>query len=82
MVDKPGGDAAKWSPLAKAAAVGGAAAAGAGAYFGTRALARRNARADGKPINSVMAAAITACDVAHQRVEDAPSAEDIVVTTK
>ncbi len=56
---------AQWSPLATAALVGGAIAATAGAWLGTRALARRNARADGRPVNSVMANAITACDVAH-----------------
>lgn len=43
-----------------AALVGGAVTAGA--YFGTRALARRNVR-QGQPVSSVMAAAITACDV-------------------
>jgi hypothetical protein len=47
--------------------MGGAIAAGAGAWLGTRALANRNARADGRPVNSVMANAITACDVAHAR---------------
>ena len=56
---------AQWSPLATAALMGGAIAAGAGAWLGTRALAHRNARADGRPVNSVMANAITACDVAH-----------------
>ena len=49
-------------PIRAAAVVGGALAAGAGAYFGTRALAQRNATRDGK-VSSVMAAAITACDV-------------------
>src|SRR3546814_18935626 len=58
---------AQWSPVATAALVGGAIAATAGAYFGTRALARRNARNDGKPLNSVMANAITACDLAHHK---------------
>jgi hypothetical protein len=57
----------QWSPVATAALVGGAIAATAGAYFGTRALARRNARDDGKPLNSVMANAITACDLAHYK---------------
>jgi hypothetical protein len=52
------------NPVTAAAIVGGLIAAGAGAYLGTRALARRNAK-DGKPVNSVMANAITACDVAH-----------------
>jgi hypothetical protein len=50
------------NPVNTAAIVGGLLAAGAGAYLGTRALARRNAQA-GNPVNSVMANAITACDV-------------------
>src|SRR3546814_11544140 len=58
---------AQGSPVATAARVGGAIAATAGAYCGTRALARRNARNDGKPLNSVMANAITACDLAHHK---------------
>lgn len=61
---------AQWSPIATAALVGGAIAATAGAYFGTRAIARRNARDDGKPLNSVMANAITACDLAHDKLAD------------
>ena len=52
-------------PLAAAAIVGGAAAATAGAYLGARALARRNARPDGKPINSVLKSAITPCEAAN-----------------
>lgn len=56
-----------------AALFGGAVAATAGAYFGTRALARRNREKDGRPINSVMAAAITACDLAHEKNETEPS---------
>ena len=56
-----------FNPLTAAALVGGAVAAGAGAYLGTRALARRNREKDGRPINSVMAAAITACDLAHDK---------------
>ena len=56
-----------FNPLTAAALVGGAVAAGAGAYLGTRALARRNREKDGRPINSVMAAAITACDLAHEK---------------
>ncbi|MDB5672245.1 MAG: hypothetical protein JWO25_3204 [Alphaproteobacteria bacterium] len=52
-------------PLAAAAIVGGAAAASAGAYLGARALARRNANADGRPINSVLKSAITACEAAN-----------------
>ncbi|HEX8215462.1 MAG TPA: hypothetical protein VF582_08340 [Allosphingosinicella sp.] len=56
-----------FNPLTAAALVGGAVAAGAGAYLGTRALARRNREKDGRPINSVMATAITACDLAHDK---------------
>ena len=52
-------------PLAAAAIVGGAAAATAGAYLGARALARRNAGPEGKPINSVLKSAITACEAAN-----------------
>lgn len=50
------------NPVTTAVVVGGVLAAGAGAYLGTRALARRNA-SPGRPVNSVMANAITACDV-------------------
>jgi hypothetical protein len=50
------------NPVTTAAIVGGVLAAGAGAYLGTRALARRNSK-EGKPVNSVMANAITASDV-------------------
>ena len=57
----------RFNPLTAAALVGGAVAAGAGAYVGTRALARRNREKDGRPINSVMAAAITACDLAQDK---------------
>ena len=54
----------QWHPLTAAALVGGAIAATAGAaYIGTRALARRNGACEGKPVSSVMAAAITACDL-------------------
>jgi hypothetical protein len=56
-----------FNPLTAAALVGGAVAAGAGAYLGTRALARRNRGKDGRPINSVMAAAITATDLAQDK---------------
>ena len=52
-------------PLAAAAIVGGAAAATAGAFLGARALARRNAGPDGRPINSVLKSAITACEAAN-----------------
>ncbi|HLL59752.1 MAG TPA: hypothetical protein VK391_07680 [Allosphingosinicella sp.] len=65
--------------LARAAIVGGAIAAGAGAYLGTRAMARRSSgRRDGK-VNSVMAAAITACDVG-KKPQQEPTAEEIVIT--
>lgn len=56
-------------PLKAAALVGGALAATAGAYYGTRALARRNGARDGKPVNSVMATAITATDLAQTAAE-------------
>ena len=74
---------AQWSPMATAALVGGAIAATAGAYLGTRALARRNATKDGRPVNSVMANAITACDLAHStpaEQEPAVPAEPTVET--
>lgn len=58
---------AQWHPMKAAALVGGAIAAGAGAYLGTRALARRNASSDGRKLNSVMATAITACDLAQKQ---------------
>ena len=60
------------NPIMAAAVVGGGVAAAAGAYFGTRALARKNRENDGRPLNSVMAAAITACDLAHSK-EGEPS---------
>jgi len=63
-----------FNPLTAAALVGGAVAAGAGAYLGTRALARRNRDKDGRPINSVMATAITATDLAQDK-EAGASAE-------
>ncbi len=48
-----------------AAAIGvGAAAATAGAVMGARALARRNGAGDGKPVNQVLANAITASEAA------------------
>lgn len=50
-----------------AAALFGGSVAAAGAYFGTRALARKNREKDGRPLNSVMATAITACDLAHEK---------------
>src|SRR4051812_30619678 len=54
----------KRSPLAAAAIAGGAAAAAAGAVLGARALARRNGACDGKPVNQVLANAITATEAA------------------
>ncbi len=51
------------NPLKAAAIVGGVLAAGAGAYAGARALARRNGAREGHPVSSVMANAITATDV-------------------
>lgn len=66
-----------WNPIATAAVVGGALAATAGAYLGTRAMARRNGAKDGK-VNSVMATAMTACDVAQEK-RATPSAAEIVV---
>jgi hypothetical protein len=51
-------------PLAAAVIAGGAAAAAAGAVLGARALARRNGARAGKPVNQVLAAAITACEAA------------------
>ena len=74
---KPRKDA-RLTPVAAAALFGGTMAAAAGAYFGTRALARRNRAENGRPINSVMAAAITACDLAH----DKRSAEQPAVVDK
>lgn len=56
-----------FNALTAAALFGGAATAAAGVYFGTRALARKNREKDGRPLNSVMAAAITACDLAHPK---------------
>ncbi len=49
---------AEINPVGAAAIAGGALAAGAGAYLGARALAKRNA-ADGR-VNPTLAAAITA----------------------
>jgi hypothetical protein len=69
----------QWHPLTTAAIIGGAVAATAGAYLGTRALARRNAGKDGKPVNSVLATAITACSLAPKKEEKQPSAAEIVI---
>lgn len=46
-----------------AALFGGAVVATAGAYFGARAVARRNRERNEAPVNSAMAAAMTAYDV-------------------
>jgi len=54
------------NPYMAAALVGGGLVAGTGAWLGTRALARKNC-AGGRPLNSVMATAITASDVAHEK---------------
>jgi hypothetical protein len=67
-----------WHPLATAAMVGGALAATAGAYLGTRALARRNGAKDGK-VSSIMATAMTACDLAQKKSKVEPSAAEIVI---
>jgi hypothetical protein len=70
---------ARLNPIMAAALVGGTVAAAAGAYFGTRALARRNHEKDGRPLNSVMATAITACDLAHSKnVEPATATEPCI----
>lgn len=66
----------EWNPLKAAALVGGALAATAGAYLGTRALAKRNGAREGKPVNSVMATAITACDMAHR---DSPAEPPVAI---
>jgi hypothetical protein len=64
QVQKPDGGINR---VKAAAVVGGAAAAAAGAYLGTRALARRNREKDGRPLNSVMATAITATDLSQNK---------------
>ena len=50
-----------------AALLGGAvgAAAGAGAVWSARAIARKNGGGDGRPINAVLKTAATACELAH-----------------
>ena len=68
----------QWHPLTTAAMIGGALAATAGAYIGTRALARRNGAKDGK-VSSIMATAITACDLAQKKKGAEPSAAEIKV---
>jgi hypothetical protein len=67
----------QWHPLTTAAVIGGAIAATAGAYIGTRALARRNGK-DGK-VSSIMATAITATDLAQKKESGQPSASDIQI---
>lgn len=67
---------AQWHPLTTAAIIGGAVAATAGAYLGTRALARRNG---GKRVNSVLATAITASDLAQRSNPGEPSAAEIEI---
>jgi|GEM_PF-5582786 len=69
----------QWHPLTAAAMIGGALAATGAAYLGTRALARRNGGRDGKPVNSVMAAAITACDLAQRQNGPEPTAAEVIV---
>lgn len=66
----------QWHPLTTAAMIGGALAATAGAYIGTRALARRNGNGNGK-VSSVMATAITATDLAQKKEGAQPSADEI-----
>lgn len=51
-----------------AALLGGAVGAAAGATAGmwsARAIARKNGAGDGRPINAVMKAAATACELSH-----------------
>lgn len=68
----------QWHPLTTAAVIGGALAATAGAYLGTRALARRNCGKDGK-ISSVMAAAITATDLRQKKSGSEPAAAGVEI---
>lgn len=75
QTDDPPASDGKLNPVMAAALFGGAVAATAGAYFGTRALARRNHEKDGRPLNSVMATAITACDLAHDKRTAEPKAK-------
>lgn len=71
---EPDAGRSPWNPLAAAALAGGALAATAGAYVGTRALVRRNRAEDGKPVSSVMATAITASDLAASQAQSEPPA--------
>ncbi len=68
----------QWHPLTTAAVIGGAIAATAGAYIGTRALARRNCGKDGK-VSSIMATAITATDLAQKKNGPGPSTAGIKI---
>ena len=63
-------------PFAAAAIAGGAAAAAAGAVMGARALARRNGARKGKPVNQVLAVAITACGAKAACNAEGTSVED------
>ncbi|MEO6635091.1 MAG: hypothetical protein ABIW83_09025, partial [Allosphingosinicella sp.] len=62
----------KRNPFTAAAIAGGAAAAAAGAVYGAMALARRNGARDGRPVNQVLAAAITATEAAAAACQQAP----------
>lgn len=67
------------SPFTAAAIAAGGAAAVAGTVLGARALARRNGARKGKPVNQVLAAAITASEAAaacQQGKEPSPSADE------
>jgi hypothetical protein len=66
----------KRRPLKAAAIAGGAAAAAAGAVMGARALARRNGAAEGKPVNQVLANAITASEAAAARKQSDDAGSD------
>ena len=68
---------AKMNPGTAAALFGGTVAVATGAWFGTRALARRNGD-DRKPVNAAMATAMTACDVAHAKSEPPIATEPAV----
>ncbi len=57
-------------PFAAAAIAGGAAVAATGAFIGARALARRNGARAGRPLNPILANAITACEAAAACEED------------
>ena len=67
-------------PLTSAAIVGGAVAAGAGAFIGARALASRNGARDGRPVSSVLENAITACEAAAASEATDPDAIPVGMT--